>query len=199
MFALHSAPARDATALLTPRVAAIVYADEAYPDATFSRTVAACRSHGLSLAGVLQHRAFEDPSRKCDVILEDLATGNRIPLFEDRGEGATGCRLDTAALAQVTADIERSLENNPGLLILNKFGKVEAGGEGLRDLIARAIDRDIPVIIGVPTRNLNAWRSFAGEFSVELSADAEKVWIWLCDLTGKGDDENAEAAAGLGN
>ena len=199
MLALNSAPAPDAAPQLTPRVAAIVYADEAYPDAVFTLTAAVCRSHGLSLAGVLQHRAFEDPARKCDVILEDLSTGHRIPLFEDRGQGAKGCRLDTAALAQVTANIERSLENNPGLLMLNKFGKVEAAGEGLRDLIAKAIDRDIPVIIGVPARNLNAWRSFAGEFSVELSADAEKVWTWLCDHMGNWDEENAEVAAGIGN
>ena len=93
-------------------------------------------------------------------------------MFEDRGAGARGCRLDEAALAEATARIEGSLEHAPQLLILNKFGKVECEGGGLRDLIASAIDRGIPVIIGVPERNLDAWRSFAGEFAIELRDDA---------------------------
>jgi len=63
--------------------------------------------------------------------------------------------------------------------VLNKFGKAECEGRGLRDLIASAIDRGIPVIIGVPKRNLEAWRNFAGDFAVELKADEGDVERWL--------------------
>ena len=87
-------------------------------------------------------------------ILEDLATGHRTALFENRGRGARGCRLDEAALAEATARVEGSFEHAPHLLVLNKFGKVECDGGGLRDLIANAIDSEIPVVIGVPRRNL---------------------------------------------
>ena len=106
-------------------------------------------------------------------------SGHRTPLFEDRGAGARGCRLDEAALAEATARVEGSLETTPQLLVLNKFGKVECEGGGLRDLIASAIDRGIPVVIGVPQRNLGTWREFAGEFAVELSDDARDVELWL--------------------
>jgi nucleoside-triphosphatase THEP1 len=160
-------------------VAAIVYANESYPDAIFKALVSRCRALGLSLAGVLQHQAFERADRRCDVLLEDLTSGHRTALFEDRGAGARGCRLDESALAEVTARVEGSLENAPQLLVLNKFGKVECDGGGLRDLIANAIDRGIPVIIGVPKRNIDAWRSFAGEFAIELSDDAHEVERWL--------------------
>ena len=132
------------------------------------------RAQGLKLAGVLQQLASEDADHRCDVVLEDLASGHRTPLFENRGRGARGCRLDEAALAEATARIEGSLEIGPDLLVLSKFGKVECDGGGLRDLIAEAIDRDIPVIIGVPERNLEAWRQFAGEFAVELSEDGRR-------------------------
>ena len=80
------------------QIAAIIYADEVYPDAVFKMLVKRCRSLGLTLAGVLQHQAFEGGDRRCDVILEDLATGHRTALFENRGSGARGCRLDQAAL-----------------------------------------------------------------------------------------------------
>jgi nucleoside-triphosphatase THEP1 len=160
-------------------VVAIVYANEAYPDAIFRALVSRCRTIGLSLAGVLQHQVLEGFDRRCDVILEDLTSGHRTALFEHRGAGASGCRLDEAALAEATARIEGSLEHAPDLLVLNKFGKVECEGGGLRDLIAGAIDRGIPVIIGVPERNLDAWRGFAGEFSSELPDDASEVLKWL--------------------
>lgn len=132
------------------------------------------------MAGVQQHLAYpEIADRRCDVYLEDLSTGLRTALFENRGSEARGCRLDGAALAHVTACVERSLAANPGLLILNKFGKSEAEGEGMRDLIAKALDQGIPVIIGVPERNLPAFRDFAGELSVELSVNMAEVLSWL--------------------
>ncbi|MEQ1384042.1 DUF2478 domain-containing protein, partial [Salmonella enterica] len=84
--------------------------------------------------------------KRCDVLLEDLASGHRTLLLEDRGAGARGCRLDVAALVEASMKIESSLDNNPALLVLNKFGKVEADGGGMRGLMAKALERDIPAI-----------------------------------------------------
>jgi hypothetical protein len=182
MFVTPSAPTHELSPGHARPVAAIVYANEVYPGAVFEALVKRCRALGLSLAGVVQHQAFEGGDRRCDVVLEDLSTGYRTTLFENRGAGARGCRLDEAALAEATARVEGSLEHEPQLLVLNKFGKVECEGGGLRDLIASAIDRGIPVIIGVPERNLAAWRSFAGDFAVELTGDAGDVERWLGPL-----------------
>ena len=176
-----SAPALELSSSRAP-VAAIVYPDNAYPDATFETLVRRGRERGLSLAGVLQHRVFETVDRRCDVVLEDLTTGHRTAIFEDRGTGAAGCRLDEAALAEATARIEGNLEDGPDLLALNKFGKAECDGGGLLDLIGNAIDRGIPVIIGVPQSNLGAWRSFAGDLAVELTSAVDDVERWLGSL-----------------
>ena len=176
-----SAPERSARA--APPLAALVYADTAYPDAAFAALVARCRSLGLSLAGVLQRRVSEAPERRCDVLLEDLSTGHRTSIFEDRGAGAKGCRLDEVALGEAAARIETSIEQGPDLLVLNKFGKAECSGGGLLDLIARAMDRQITVVIGVPRSNLQAWREFAGDFAVELSDDVGEIETWAASLT----------------
>src|SRR6266581_8138622 len=93
-----------------PSVAAVVYPDETFPDAAFRSLVGHCRAQGLSLAGVLQHLVSAEADRRCDVLLEDLASGHRTALFEDRGAGASGCRLDQAALAEATARVEGTLE-----------------------------------------------------------------------------------------
>jgi hypothetical protein len=179
MSVTHSVPAHEFSLGYARPVAAIVYANEVYPDALFQMLVQWCRDRRLTLAGVLQHQAFVGGDRRCDVILEDLATGHRTALFENRGAGARGCRLDEAALAEATARVEGSFEQVPHLLVLNKFGKVECDGGGLRDLIASAIDRGIPVIIGVPERNLGAWRDFAGEFAAELPDESGRIMGWL--------------------
>jgi hypothetical protein len=182
MFAEPSAPALESSPAPACLVAAIVYANEVYPDAVFRSLIERARMRGMALAGVAQHPAFEGGDRRCDVILEDLATGHRTALFENRGPAARGCRLDEGALAEAMVRVEGSLDHAPQLLVLNKFGKVECEGRGMRDLIAGAIDRGIPVIIGVPRRNLEAWRCFAGEFAVELPDDAGAVERWVAGL-----------------
>lgn len=182
MFALHSGPAPDLTRQHEPSLVAIVYANDEYPDAIFKWIVSECRSRNLVLSGVLQHPACEGSDRRCDVLLEDLASGYRTPLFDDRGAGARGCRLDVAALIDASMKVERSLDNGPALLVLNKFGKVEADGGGMCGLMAKALERGIPAIIGVPARNLDAWRNFAGEFSAELSENADEIRKWLREL-----------------
>ena len=73
----------------------------------------------------------------------------------------------------------RSLDSDPEILILNKFGKVEAEGRGLLNLVAMAANRSIPVVIGVPIRNLEAWRNFAGGMSIDFSSDLSEVADWL--------------------
>jgi hypothetical protein len=52
----------------------------------------------------------------------------------------------------------------------------------LLDLIGNAIDRGIPVIIGVPQSNLGAWRNFAGDLAVELTSAVDDVERWLGSL-----------------
>lgn len=179
MYALHSVLPHSVSVRPQQTLVAIVYANDAYPQSTFERIVEDCRGRGLRVAGVLQHPVCSDTAGHCDVVLEELTTGLRTDLFEDRGPGARGCRLDVAALAEVNGQVARSLDSDPELLILNKFGKVEAEGRGLLDLVAIAVDRGIPVVIGVPIRNLEAWRNFAGGMSVEFSSDPFEVTYWL--------------------
>jgi nucleoside-triphosphatase THEP1 len=158
-------------------VAALVYDDGTYPHEIMKHVVGYCRMRGMRLAGVIQYRS-RYPNHRCDMVLEDLMTGRRISIFASRGRGAKGCQLDEYAMLQTVSEIELALKNSPELLVLNKFGKMEAEGMGMRDLIAQAICMGVPVIVGVPERNLRVWREFAGEFSVELNSSGG-VDEWL--------------------
>lgn len=79
----------------------------------------------------------------------------------------------------MAAQVERRLETQPAVLIINKFGKAEAEGHGLRGVIVTAVAKQIPVIIGLPLKNVDVWRSFAGEFACEFSEDMAEIWHWL--------------------
>lgn len=174
-----------------PTLAALVYDEQAYPNDILKQIVDRCRARGLRLAGVVQHRSRE-AGHRCDMLLEDLATGRQASIFAGRGRGARGCQLDEDAMLQVVSQIERELKDNPKLLMLNKFGKIEAEGAGMRDLIAHAVWMGIPVIVGVPARNLHAWREFAGELSIELH-NSRDVDGWLAQTVG-----GARSVGGLG-
>lgn len=181
MYARHSVPAPDFDQDPLPTVGAVIYPDEKFPEALFDAIVDNYRGRGLALAGVVQRPVVEQPGpgQECDVLLENLVTGDRTVIFEDRGALAQGCRLDVGALVQAATKVEATLGDDTSLVLLNKFGKVEVDGGGMCDLIASALGRDIPVLIGVPLRHLPAWREFAGEFAIELPDDLETIHRWL--------------------
>ncbi|MBS0523761.1 MAG: DUF2478 domain-containing protein [Proteobacteria bacterium] len=162
-------------------IAALVYADGIYPDEAIGRAIEPLRERGVPLAGAIQRDPTDRPGRHpCDLLLENLANGEVTAIAEHRGKEARGCRLDVGILTDIAEAVATSLhEGEPRLLIVNKFGKIEADGGGLREAIADAACLGIPVLVGVPMRNLDRWRAFAGAYSVELPVDIAAISNWL--------------------
>ena len=65
--------------------------------------------------------------------------------------------------------------------MLNRFGKAEAEGHGLRSVFARAIDAGIPVLTAVRAPYGEAWAQFHGGLAVDLSTDIECTLDWCKD------------------
>lgn len=164
-----------------PLIAALVYADGVYPDRAIARALAPLRERGVAMAGAIQLEPADQPGRHpCDLLLEDLASGEITAIAEHRGKEARGCRLDVGVLTEMAESVAASLHADaPHLLIVNKFGKIEADGGGLRGAIAQAVELGIPVLVGVPARNLDRWRAFAGPLAVELPAEPAAIAAWL--------------------
>ena len=160
------------------RIGALVYEDGQAPEEIMREVARRLRADGTRLGGVIQ-RDEEVPGRQlCDMILDELAGGRRILVSEFRGSGAQGCRLDESALAEAAAAIQASLRVGIDLMMINKFGKTEAEGRGLLPVIAEAVSRDVPVLIGVPRRNLQGWRGFAADLAGELPLDVAATLSW---------------------
>ena len=164
-----------------PQILAIVYSDGLAADRFISDLGYALRDAGIAIAGLVQHNAFLRDRTKCNMELEELASGRVLQLSEDRGREARGCRLDRAALAEAAALLTSSVRNGatPELVILNKFGKLEAEGGGLRDPLADIVELGIPILVGVPYRNVEQWRAFAQDMAGECPVGSAGVHEWL--------------------
>ncbi len=134
-------------------------------------------AEGLRLAGTVQSNHERPNRKKCDMDLRVLPDGPVVRISEDRGDLARGCILDSGALEQTVHEVERRLEG-ADILIVNKFGKREAEGKGLAPVIAEALHRGLPVLVGVNGLNLAALLSFAEEDIHGLATNAEAVANW---------------------
>src|ERR1044071_8590442 len=136
------------------QIGAVVYDDGLLSDALITQCAAGLVASGYRLGGVVQSNAHRRGGRRCDMYAKDLLGGDEIKISLDRGNEARGCRLDPDAFARIDAWVERAVLQGVDLLIINKFGREEAHGRGLRPVIAEALIAEIPLLMGVPTRNL---------------------------------------------
>lgn len=153
-------------------------------DRFLARVAARLQSQGLKLAGTVQTNIERADRAKCDMDIVVLPDGPVLRISEDRGNLARGCRLDAGVLEQAVVGVARAM---PGadLLIVNKFGKQEAEGRGMAPLIAEALERDLPVLLGVNGLNLPAFQVFAGGLETSLAGEVDQVVEWCLAAVGK--------------
>jgi Protein of unknown function (DUF2478) len=78
------------------------------------------------------------------------------------------------AAEAVRQDIARGCD----LVLLSKFGKLEAGNSGLVDALTAAMEAHVPVLTSVSPAFEAAWAKFAAPLFVTLPADAVEIDAW---------------------
>ena len=86
--------------------------------------------------------------------------------------------MDPGALETAIAASEQRLPEADALIV-NKFGKQEALGRGFRGLIADAMERGIPVLVGLNVLNRDAFDDFTGGVGEEVAPEVDAVADWL--------------------
>lgn len=156
------APGRGDTDLLLARVAETLQAD------------------GVALCGTVQFNTACEGEGPCDMDVRVLPAGPIIRISQSLGPGARGCRLDPGALETAIAACEAELDR-ADLLVVNKFGKQEALGRGFRNLIADAMGRGLPVLVGLNALNREAFEDFTGGAGEAVAPDHDRIVAWLRD------------------
>lgn len=157
-------------------VGALVYEESGAVTALMAHCAEELMLAGFRLGGLIQTNRASGSGGRCDMSLRELMSGVVVPVSEDRGAGSRGCRLDYAAFTRASQLCRQALDAGPDIMFVNKFGKLEAQGKGLREVIAEALIASIPVLIGVPHRHLAEFQSFVGGPYRQLTAD--EVFSW---------------------
>lgn len=123
------------------------------------------------------------PDRACSAgYLRSLRSDERFAIFQDLGPGSTGCHLDSAGASIAAETVQRDIASGCDLVLLSKFGKLEADGRGLRDAFSAAIEAGIPVLTSVSPAFEEAWARFAAPLFVVVPADAGRIEAWRRDV-----------------
>lgn len=133
---------------------------------------------GYRTCGTVQINT-ERGAHPCDMDVRVLPDGPVLRISQNLGRDAKGCRLDPSTLETAVGLVEMRLEPGVDVLIVNKFGKHEADGRGFRTVIADALSREIPVLVGVNSLNLNAFQKFVGTEATQLEPSGKVLISWL--------------------
>lgn len=155
-------------------LAALVYEDDQDPDGVLSDFANDLNARGFRAVGMVQTGQCADSSLSAVL----LHSGETLLLAQDFDPAAAGCRLDLNRLQNAGARIATALEAGADLLIVNRFGKRERDGKGLADLIYRALDAKITVLIAVSRQRLADWTKFSGGMSANLRCDRDALDSW---------------------
>jgi len=160
-------------------IAAVPYEGDqgAIVDALLADVAYRLRGDGWKLAGVVQTPGAPRTSR-CEMTLEDLATGVCIETTDRLGPSVSGCRLDTEALEDSVGLAAASLDPDTRFVVINRFGKRETDGAGFRSMIENAVALDVPVLVGLKWIHLDAWTRFVGGEPLLLPHCRDEVLRW---------------------
>lgn len=163
-------------------LAALVYGKPDEPDRLLREFVQDLITRGYRVVGLIQTRLADGGAA-----VTVLPTGETIPLAPRRETVSPSsrpdpCDRDPCDLATPAARIDALIPTGADLVIINRFGKLEAEGTGLVDEIARALSFNIPVLVAVPEFRFAEWLSFCKGMGVKLPCRNGSLQGWWNDM-----------------
>ena len=152
------------------------------PDGLLLQFAEDLRRSGHRVVGAVQHHVHGLRNPNLDAVM--LPGAQVVNLSHRPGDDTQGCHVDNERLATIARTIEAAIEEGGDLVIVNRFGKLEAAGRGLVRLIKRAVDADIPVITVVPAHRFAAWVKYSDGMSVRLPCCRAALDEWWGSVAG---------------
>ncbi|NVO58052.1 DUF2478 domain-containing protein [Rhodobacteraceae bacterium B1Z28] len=148
-------------------------------DRLLSDLAADLQSSGLKLCGIVKEVDYSPTYQNgCDMSVRVLPDGPVIKITQNLGKGSDACRLDPAALTDAVAQVERRGFEDIDLFILNKFGPEECGGRGFCSVLGKALEHDVPVLVGAGTAGVEAFQAFSGGLAKGLPDNVTALRDW---------------------
>ena len=167
----------------TDKIAAVVGTDGTDAQTLFAGVAAGWRASGIGVVGVIAE-THGLPGRTCGAgILRDIASGTPYRIYLETPPGNTSCHLDAAGVEAASAALRDQIRTSD-LVVLSKFGKLEAARRGLADAFEAALAAGKPVLTTVSGKHRDAWRAFAPDAAV-LEADEAAIQAWRRAVCGR--------------
>ena len=163
----------------TPAPAAAILADGGCDvDALLAQVAQRQQAAGRRLSGLLMQPRGPDRSCDIDMVLRDLHSGAAYTVSQPRGTAGSGCRADPQGFARASQVLRRALDDAPDLVISNRFGGLEALGQGFRAELLALLAQGQPLLTAVAPKHLADWRAFVGG-PAELPAELPAIEAWI--------------------
>ncbi len=162
----------------SPRIAAVSGDKNISNQALLAQFVEKRKAEGLRVAGLVEFPEPGDGGACGRLSVVDIATGARIAISQNLGSGSTACNLDPRGVTEACAAAQRAIDEGADLVVLSKFGKLEAARGGLCDAFAAAIHAELPIVTTVNPALRGDWALFAGALSQDVAATADALESW---------------------
>jgi molybdate transport system ATP-binding protein len=156
------------------RLAAVVYDDRVSIDSLLAAFAAELLTAGTHVAGVIQVRDESGCGPNAPARVRDVATGELLSLCKTVGGPSPNCRLDDALFDRAASHIRAGCEAGADLVVVSRFGRLEADGRGFREEMGLAMRASRPLLTAVRRGLVHRWFDFTGGIGTVLDA---RLWV----------------------
>jgi nucleoside-triphosphatase THEP1 len=164
---------------------AAIHHDGSRPiDAALAEFATQQRQAGRRVLGLLMKPAAGDAGCQSAMVLTDIDTGDEYAVSQSLGKGSNACAADPQGFARASRVLRNALDQQPDLVIINRYGSLEAENGGFVAELLALLAQGIPVLTVVSTRHLDAWHRFIGVATL-LPSDPGAWQAWLGTVMSK--------------
>jgi len=143
--------------------------------ALLARAAGAWRTAGLRVVGVLAEN--NDTEGMCSAgFVRNIGSGTRYSVHLDTPPAGKTCHLDAEGMHEACAGLLGQIPS-ADIVVLSKFGKLEAMQQGLWPAFTAAVTTGKPLLTTVSSSQMEAWTAFAPA-ALWLGADDPSIQEW---------------------
>ncbi|MFI4973659.1 MAG: DUF2478 domain-containing protein [Caulobacterales bacterium] len=140
----------------------------------------------VRVAGVIEN-LLDTAGEACSVgQLRSIGDGRTFSIAQDLGGASSACKVDAGGIVAACEAVCRAIDAGCDLVVLSKWGKVEADRSGLAAAFAAAVDAGVPILTSVAPRFTSAWEQFAAPMFVILPPQLSSLADWWRDQAAHG-------------
>jgi len=162
-------------------IAAIANREDLDAQACLSDAVAAWRAAGIKVVGVLAENNRGESVCSAG-FLRDVVSGKAFSIQLETPPADTICHLDAAGLEDAGANLLGQIPA-ADIVVVSKFGKLEAMEGGLWPVFQAAIAAGKPLLTTVSVKHHEAWHAFAPT-ATWLTGDQASIAQWWRTVNG---------------